>query len=728
MSEQKTYAWAAPYAGLDDNALKALGNPGLLRRARKDTVTEVSHDAKGAVLDVSGVTVRVDGRGPAAVSCDCPTAGVCQHVLTACLWAIEVAPEVAPAGAGQSGAGQSGAEQAGSASVVAQSVPRSAGASTESGGTGEPGAGAPGVSGAPGASAGYGSAGSGATAAGSGASSKRGPSPAVLKRRREALAEVRDVVGRLMSGGLSHLGSDDAESLTALAGRVRVAGFDQVAPEQIGNVRFDGLIRVAGGLVAGLAGRDDAVTESDLLDVLAEIWAMCEVLERAADPASGGIAAGGITASGTAAAGVTVAGSAASGTAAAGVTVGGSAAGGTAAVGSGEPSTPSGVAAGRTAGSGTGTVTVGKSPRSGKSAAGPGKSADDEADLARWVPLGARWWTSQSGSRGLAYLGWDAETEAGAHSVADAGQVRQVVTGRPSGTDPRFQRSWTSPLLWNRSLSTLCEGAFSLTRVRTKPDGGLGAGGSPVLQRLEGDGFDLEELRVIAERTGAGVQPRDVVGFGRRPANVRLVLVRDVGEVGIDEVRQELTLSVVTSEGDSRLLRLPVAGEQAVQTLLSVRSKLVAVTIERREERDEPVGLFVRDKKGVIRLVSPTITPAWSLESNYWDFWRRRLRKLKAQASSAKTVRPAPAPPVPVRRVTQLLGDVLLAAAATGRPALTTRQRSDVEQARTLARDLGLTTLERTAQGLLAGDLTPPAVLHAAFVVSRARAVADVAG
>lgn len=87
MSDRTTYAWAAPYAGLDDDALKALGNAGLLRRARKDTVTEVSHDAKGAVLDVSGVTVRVDGRGPAAVACDCPTAGVCQHVLTACLWA-----------------------------------------------------------------------------------------------------------------------------------------------------------------------------------------------------------------------------------------------------------------------------------------------------------------------------------------------------------------------------------------------------------------------------------------------------------------------------------------------------------------------------------------------------------------------------------------------------------------------------------------------------------------
>lgn len=685
MSDRRTYAWAAPYAGLDDDALKALGNAGLLRRARKDFareggVTEVSHDAKGALLDVSGVSVRVDGRGPAAVSCDCPTAGVCQHVLTACLWAAEVAPDVPPAGA---------------ADVVAQSVPRSGGGGSAGPGAAGSGAAGPGPAHPEAVSA----AGGSQTAAARKAGAVRGPSEAVLRRRREALAEVRDVVGRLMSGGLSHLGPDDAESLRALAGRVRLAGFDQVAQDRVGGVRFDGLLRVTGGFVAGLAGRDDAVTESDLLDAFAEVWAMCEVLERALDPrAADGAALGENLPSGS----VT------------GASTGSAAAGAGGAVGAGTGGTAAPDA----------DNSAGRTSRAQRAGAGKGTD-DEELDVARWVPLGARWWTSPSGSRGLAYLGWD--TDADAASGPEPGLVRQVVTGRPSGTDPRFQRSWTSPLLWGRSLSTLCEGAFALTAVRTKSDGSLGAGGNPVLQRLDGDGFDLDELRMIAERTGAGVAPRDVVGFGRRPANVRLVLVREVGEVGIDEVRQELTLAIVTSDGETRALRLPVTGEQAVETLLSVRSKLVAVTIERREDRDEPVGLFVRDKSA-IRLISPTVTPAWTLESSYWDFWRRRIRKLRAQASAAKTMRSAVVPPSPVRRVTLLLGDVLVAAAATGRPVLTARQRSDVEQARVLARDLGLATLERTAGELLDRALTPPTVLHAAFVVGRARAVAEVAG
>jgi hypothetical protein len=641
MSDRRTFAWAAPYAGLDDDALKALGNAGLLRRARKDHareggVTEVSHEPKGTVLEIAGASVRVDGRGPAAITCDCPTAGVCQHVLTACLWAAEVAPD---------------APLQDAASVVAQSVPRIPAS--------------PGTTGTP-----------------------ARPPAAVLRRRREALAEVRDVVGRLMSGGLSHLGPDDAEPLRALAGRVRLAGLEHVAADQVGAVRLEGLLRVAAGFVAGLAGRDDAVTESDLLDAFAEVWAMCEVLQRALSPDGAAETA---------------------------------------------PSPSRHPGPGSAAGTG-GTGSAGSSAGARRAV-----STDEERDLARWVPLGARWWTSPSGSRGLAYLGWDAGADAasaasaaGAAPGTGSGQVRQVVTGRSSGTDPRFQRSWTSPLLWGRSLSNLCEGALRLTAVRTKPDGSLGAGGTPVVHRLhddgfEGGGFDLDELRLIAERTGAGVAPRDAVGFGRRPANVRLVLVRDVGEVGLDEVRQELTLAVVTSDGEPRALRLPVTSEQAVETLLSVRSRLVAVTIERREDRDEPVGLFVRDK-GAIRLVSPTVTPAWTLEGSYWDFWRRRIRKLRAQAASAKAVGSVVAPPSPVRRVTLLLGDVLVATAATGRPVLTPRQRSDVEQACGLARDLGLATLERTAGALLDGELNPSTVLHAAFVVGRARAVVDVAG
>nr|BFF21412.1 hypothetical protein GCM10025730_49330 [Promicromonospora thailandica] len=123
---EPTYDWAAPYAGLGDDALKALGNAGLLRRARKaladDAVTVTSADAQGAVLDVAGATVQVDGRGPAAVSCACPTAGVCQHVLTACLWAAGVAPAGGPdsggPGAGGSGAGVPGVGVPGAADRV----------------------------------------------------------------------------------------------------------------------------------------------------------------------------------------------------------------------------------------------------------------------------------------------------------------------------------------------------------------------------------------------------------------------------------------------------------------------------------------------------------------------------------------------------------------------------------------------------------------------------------
>ena len=73
-------------ARYDDEALAALGNRGLLRRAYKDLEThaaeiETRADAGAEIVQVRvvGQTVRFDARGPAQAHCGCPAAGVCQH-------------------------------------------------------------------------------------------------------------------------------------------------------------------------------------------------------------------------------------------------------------------------------------------------------------------------------------------------------------------------------------------------------------------------------------------------------------------------------------------------------------------------------------------------------------------------------------------------------------------------------------------------------------------------
>jgi SWIM zinc finger len=74
----------------DDDAWVALANRGLLRRATKDLhaldVHLVGEDADAVTVAVGEREVRVPVAGPSAATCSCPSAVICQHVLTACLW------------------------------------------------------------------------------------------------------------------------------------------------------------------------------------------------------------------------------------------------------------------------------------------------------------------------------------------------------------------------------------------------------------------------------------------------------------------------------------------------------------------------------------------------------------------------------------------------------------------------------------------------------------------
>lgn len=73
---------------LDDDALVALGNRGLLRRARKDLerVAPTCEEPAGDVLPVSVDDARVELRlVPAASTCSCPASGPCRHLIAAWL-------------------------------------------------------------------------------------------------------------------------------------------------------------------------------------------------------------------------------------------------------------------------------------------------------------------------------------------------------------------------------------------------------------------------------------------------------------------------------------------------------------------------------------------------------------------------------------------------------------------------------------------------------------------
>ncbi|WP_368186496.1 hypothetical protein [Aestuariibius sp. HNIBRBA575] len=74
-------------ASFDDDALVALANKGLLRRAMKTTgeANILRFDEDDADLTVCGQAVSIPPAGPQSARCDCPAPGICSHILTAML-------------------------------------------------------------------------------------------------------------------------------------------------------------------------------------------------------------------------------------------------------------------------------------------------------------------------------------------------------------------------------------------------------------------------------------------------------------------------------------------------------------------------------------------------------------------------------------------------------------------------------------------------------------------
>ena len=74
----------------DDDALVALANKGLLRRAQKDLEKNppvtVEDGSDRVTVSLGDIRVSFDARGPAHAKCSCPAASVCQHILAAVIF------------------------------------------------------------------------------------------------------------------------------------------------------------------------------------------------------------------------------------------------------------------------------------------------------------------------------------------------------------------------------------------------------------------------------------------------------------------------------------------------------------------------------------------------------------------------------------------------------------------------------------------------------------------
>lgn len=91
------------YTVLDDDALAALANKGLLRRAQKDVdkappeVAERSDDAVVLRFNDDNVAAAMPAAGPQGATCTCHAIGICRHILTGALLLRSLGPAEQPA-------------------------------------------------------------------------------------------------------------------------------------------------------------------------------------------------------------------------------------------------------------------------------------------------------------------------------------------------------------------------------------------------------------------------------------------------------------------------------------------------------------------------------------------------------------------------------------------------------------------------------------------------------
>ena len=698
--------WTGVYAAFDDVALAALANRGLVRRGRAEVAAgrvrpvRIGDDAVVAAAGDPAVEVVLPPGGPALARCPCPVAGVCIHVVAACLW-LRGAAGALPAGAvpHDGRAGSAGEERTGAppAGAGPDGGPQAAGAN-------DPRA-----------------AGEGADA---GEAPADGPVDALLA---EVLswepAAVEKALGapaaRRVACALAGIGTGDlAEGLELGGAPGRLVATWPGAPE---------IVIVAGlgprGMV--VSGRHSRVARAAwCLQAVVRIFAARgrdwpwpqgsarlsdgrrDVLETAAKTIEGVVSAGISRAGARSARELERLAQAArleemprpSRLLA-------SAAGTLGAVARREDA----VDEERALGSLAAAWSLARAVLAAPGAPDPvllGRAGPRQTEPGLLVPLSAVWWRTPSGSRGVTARFWDAERH----------RLESVTTGRAAGADPGFQRSEGAVLLWNASIGALLSAPLRLKGAARRADGTLAP--SSRTTAVGQGGFDGVDLPGLAAELDALQSGPGAAGFEAPAPRVRLIPVAGdgLGRIDLDEVHQEYVWPVRDADGRTHLLRLdPVGAEpRFVASLLARNLPVVALTVE----AGRPTGVFVHSD-GALKLFAPSLS---SVQADSYRFFRRLSERLEGLRARAVAVAPG-RERGPVETLCADALEALTDLAASGAPApegmtahvLTTRARA--------ADQMQLTTLAAALEEVTARP-GPAAVLRACAVVERVRALA----
>ena len=335
------------------------------------------------------------------------------------------------------------------------------------------------------------------------------------------------------------------------------------------------------------------------------------------------------------------------------------------------------------------------------------------------VPLGARWFSTASGSRGISLVVGDRATH----------EVHTVSTSRPSGTDPAFARNAHAILLFNSSVARMAAGPFRLSRPRLTPDGSLAASTTSRVDPIS-TGFQADELVAFAVRRWTDLPPPPAaVGFGVARGSAVLLAPVEVREPRIDEVAQQLVWPVVDADDTVLEVRVPLATHararaDAIAAIIEARSKVRFILVHAERSGLEVSSVFLAEKTGLV-LYPLDFTRPKAVKLSKLSALRSRLEKQFGAAPSGPVY---VAPVGVIDSVCATVLDVLEQLSATGSARLSPRQVDVLRAQAVLLGELALGALARCVTQLAARDeVDLELVYRCLFLADRTRTLARAA-
>lgn len=323
---------------------------------------------------------------------------------------------------------------------------------------------------------------------------------------------------------------------------------------------------------------------------------------------------------------------------------------------------------------------------------------DDAQVLPQLLPLGAHWWKTAGGARGMSLALWDVENA----------RLLQAVLARPDGSDPAFTRhsAWNAQSLWPGSgaAEQVCKTPIALHKPRLADDLRLAVGGTTRAQALPRWQGNDERIATLgcADWQLLSDQLRQSTGLAAEPLDMVLLRPQATQAPTLHESDQMLGWLVQDAQGRWLRLSIPVsdANEQRIETLerLAARKAPVHAVLVRVERSLAqclliPVAVLSGDDKGMLTSISLDFDHEAKRATPIGERILRLL-KLRREASLA----PATATSLSQRILAPVL-EVLETQAATGRMALTDSQRQRLLAVQPVIDSVGWQTLAQALRG-----------------------------